>query len=159
MRLGTLDFTLTKSVAVQLLISIQQVQIWKVTAIILGLATLGVALAQLERSVTAWNVIVFEITLLAGAAIVYSFWLVLTARAFGIMRVENILMIFQSMYEAGRWPVGSYLGGPRRSLTFRPASASAGTVVTNATGTRLTLQTLLGALALAATLLIVSRAP
>ncbi len=157
-RLGTLDFTLTKPADAQLLISIQQVQIWKVTDIILGLATIGVALAQLERSVTAWNALAFGITLLAGAAIVYSFWLILAACAFWIVRVENILVIFQSMYEAGRWPIGIYPGWLRWSLTFLVPVAFATTVPAEALAGRLTPQTLLGTLALAATLLIVSRA-
>ncbi len=46
-RLGTLDFTLTKPVDAQLLVSVQQVQIWKLIDLLLGLGVLTVALAQL----------------------------------------------------------------------------------------------------------------
>lgn len=156
-RLGTLDFTLTKPADAQLLISIQQVQIWKVTDIALGLATIGIALAQFERSVSAWTLLTFGITLLAGVTIVYSFWLILAACAFWIVRVENILVIFQSMYEAGRWPIGIYPGWLRWSLIFLVPVAFATTVPAEALAGRLTSQTLLGVLALATSLLIISR--
>jgi ABC-2 type transport system permease protein len=39
---------------------------------------------------------------LAGGFIICSFWLILATLSFWFMRVENILVIFQSMYEAGR---------------------------------------------------------
>ena len=56
--------------------------------------------------------------LLAGGVIVYSFWLILATLSFWFVRVENILVIFQSMYEAGRWPVSLYPGWLRFALTF-----------------------------------------
>jgi ABC-2 type transport system permease protein len=156
-RLGTLDFTLTKPADAQLLVSIQQVQIWKITDIALGLVTLGVALGQLGGQVGWREALAFGATMLCGAAIVYSFWLILAACAFWFVRVENILVIFQSMYEAGRWPVGIYPGWLRWSLTFLVPIAFATTVPAEALSGRLTLPTLLGALALAVALLIISR--
>lgn len=156
-RLGTLDFTLTKPADAQLLVSIQQVQIWKVTDIALGGVVLGIALAQLGERVGPITALTFGATLVAGAAIVYSFWLILAACAFWIVRVENILVIFQSMYEAGRWPVGIYPDWLRWSLTFIVPVAFATTVPAEALAGRLTPQTLLGALALAVLLLVVSR--
>jgi ABC-2 type transport system permease protein len=157
-RLGTLDFTLTKPEDAQLLVSVQQVQIWKVTDVALGLATLGVALAGLGGSVGPASALAFAVALLAGGAIVYSFWLILAACAFWFVRVENILVIFQSMYEAGRWPVGIYPGWLRWSLTFLVPVAFATTVPAEALAGRLTAPTLIGAVAFAAGLLILSRA-
>lgn len=156
-RLGTLDFTLTKPEDAQLLVSVQQVQIWKLTDIGLGVATLGVALVQLGERVSLWSAASFAIALACGGAIVYSFWLILAACAFWLVRVENILVIFQSMYEAGRWPVGIYPGWLRWSLTFLVPVAFATTVPAEALSGRLTGQTLLGALALAVGLLVASR--
>ena len=62
------------------------------------------------------------------------------------------------MYEAGRWPVGIYPGWLRWSLTFLVPVAFATTVPAEALAGRLTTQTLLGAIALAVALLVVSRA-
>jgi ABC-2 type transport system permease protein len=93
----------------------------------------------------------------AGGLIVYSFWVILASTAFWLVRVENILMIFQSMYEAGRWPVSIYPGWLRFALTFIVPVAFAVTVPAQALAGRLTWQTLLGAWVLAAALLIASR--
>ncbi len=95
--------------------------------------------------------------LLAGGVIIYSFWLILATLSFWFVRVENILVIFQSMYEAGRWPVSLYPGWLRFGLTFIVPVAFATTVPAEALTGRLSWETLLGAVALAAVLLLVSR--
>ncbi len=156
-REGTLDFTLTKPEDSQLLVSVQAVQIWKLIDVVLGFGVLIVALIRLGAAVGAWQAAAFGVALLAGGAIVYSFWLILATCSFWFVRVENILVIFQSMYEAGRWPVSLYPGWLRFALTFVVPVAFATTVPAQALTGRLTGQTLLGAVALAAVLLIASR--
>ncbi len=66
-------------------------------------------------------------------------------------------MIFQSMYEAGRWPVSLYPGWLRFALTFIVPVAFATTIPAEALTGRLTLPTLLGGIALAAALAGLSR--
>jgi len=156
-REGTLDFTLTKPEDAQLLVSVQAVQIWKLVDVALGTGVLVVALARLGEHIGFWQAAAFAVTLLAGGAIVYSFWLILATCSFWFVRVENILVIFQSMYEAGRWPVSLYPGWLRFALTFIVPVAFATTVPAEALSGRLTWQTLLGAVALAAGLLVASR--
>ena len=73
------------------------------------------------------------------------------------MRVENLLVIFQSMYEAGRWPVGLYPGWLQFALTSLVPIAFAVTVPSEALTARLNSQTLLLAVALAVGLLLLSR--
>jgi ABC-2 type transport system permease protein len=89
--------------------------------------------------------------------IVYSFWLILATLSFWFVRVENILVIFQSMYEAGRWPVSLYPAWLRFALTFLVPIAFATTVPAQALAGRLTWQILLGTVALAVALFVVSR--
>jgi ABC-2 type transport system permease protein len=64
----------------------------------------------------------------------------------------NILVVFQSMYEAGRWPVSIYPQWLRWSLTVVVPVAFATTVPAQALAGRLTWQALLGAVTLAVTL-------
>jgi ABC-2 type transport system permease protein len=156
-REGTLDFTLTKPEDAQLLVSVQGVAIWSLLDIALGFGVLAVALVRLGENVGIWQAAVFAAMLLAGGVIVYSFWLILATLSFWFVRVENILVIFQSMYEAGRWPVSIYPGWLRFGLTFLVPVAFATTVPAEALTGRLNWQTLLGTLALAALLLVVSR--
>jgi ABC-2 type transport system permease protein len=156
-RQGTLDFMLTKPEDAQFMLSIRQVQIWKLVDVGLGLAVLGVALVRLAAAVGLWQAIGFAVALVSGAAIVYSFWLMLATCSFWFVRIDNILVIFQSMYEAGRWPVGIYPPWLRAALTFLVPVAFATTVPAEALAGRLTLPTLLGSLALAVLLLGLSR--
>jgi ABC-2 type transport system permease protein len=155
---GTLDFTLTKPEDAQLTTSIKRIEIWKLIDIVLGLAVLVIALIRLGENVGVWQAGAFVLMLTAGGVIVYSFFLILATLSFWLVRVENILMIFQSMYEAGRWPISLYPGWLRYGLTFIIPIAFATTVPAEALTGRLTWQTLLGAVALAILLFAASRA-
>jgi len=152
-RQGTLDFKLTKPADAQLLVSVQQFQLWQIVDIVLGLVILGAAAVQLGGLVGGWQAVGFAVALLCGAAIVYSFWLMLATVSFWVVRVENILVIFQTMYEAGRWPVNIYPLWLRAALTFLVPVAFAVTVPASAFVGRLELPTLLGAGALALALM------
>lgn len=156
-RLGTLDYTLTKPADSQLLVSVKEVQLWRLADVLLGLGVLGFALVQLGDSVGPGEALIFIAALLIGGAIVYSFLLMLTTLSFWVVRVSNILVIFNVMYQAGRWPVGIYPPWLRLSLTFLVPVAFAITVPAEALTGRLGASTLLGALALAIVLLIGSR--
>jgi len=156
-RNGTLDFVLTKPEDAQIIVSIQRVEIWKLIDIVLGFAVLATALIRLGEKVGGWQAAVFILMLLAGAVIIYSFWLILATLSFWFVRVENILVVFQSMYEAGRWPISLYPGWLRYGLTFIVPVAFATTVPAEALTGRLNWETLLGAVVLAAVLFMVSR--
>jgi ABC-2 type transport system permease protein len=157
-REGTLDFTLTKPEDAQLLVSVQAVDIWGAIDMALGAVVLVIALVRLGERVGGAQAAMFGCMLIAGVAIVYAFWLILATSAFWFVRVENILVIFQSMYEAGRWPISLYPGWLRYGLTFLVPVAFATTIPAEALTGRLDLPTLLAALALAIALLITSRA-
>lgn len=154
---GMLDFTLVKPEDAQLLISVHSVDIWKLIDIGLGIAVLVVALVRLHEKVGIAEAAFFISMLLTGAVIIYSFWLILATLAFWFVRIENILEIFRSMYEAGRWPVSLYPGWLRFILSFIVPVAFVTTVPAEALTGRLTPSTLLIAVVLAAVLLVVSR--
>jgi ABC-2 type transport system permease protein len=154
---GSLDFTLTKPEDAQLMVSLQGVDLWGLIDLGLGAIVLGVALARLRERVGPAEALTFAGMLLAGVAIVYAFWLLLASLSFWFVRVENILVIFQSVYEAGRWPVSLYPGWLRYGLTFLIPVAFATTVPAEALTGRLTVSSALEALMLAAGLLLISR--
>jgi viologen exporter family transport system permease protein len=154
---GSLDFTLTRPEDAQLLVSIQRVEIWKVIDIALGFGVLAISLVRLGERVGISEAVSFGVVLLAGAVIIYSFWVVLASLSFWFVRVENILEIFQSVYEAGRWPISLYPGWLRFGLTFIIPVAFVTTVPAEALTGRLTAKTLIGALLLAGLLFVVSR--
>jgi ABC-2 type transport system permease protein len=148
-RQGTFDFVLTKPRDAQLLTSIRRISIWSLMDVLLGVGVLAIALLRLGRGFSILQALGFLLVLLAGAVIVYSFWLMLATTAFWFVNVENILVVFQSMYQAGRWPVSIYPTTLRMLLTFLVPVAFAVTVPAEAAIGRLTWTTLAGSLALA----------
>lgn len=155
-REGTLDFTLTKPADAQVLVSVKQVEVWKLTDVVLG-AGLIVASRADAASVGVAQMFGFVIALLAGCAIVYAFWLILATCTFWFVRLDNILVIFLSMWEAGRWPIGIYPPWLRYTLTFLVPVGFATTVPAEALAGRLEPVTLSLAVALAAAFLLGAR--
>ncbi len=84
------------------------------------------------------DVTLFALMLLAGGAIIYSFFLAMAAMSFWFGRIASFLMIFSDLYEAARWPIGIYPGWRRMLLTFVVPVAIAVTVPAEALVGRLT---------------------
>ena len=154
---GKLDFTLTKPADSQLLVSISEFRIWKLLVIFLGMLVLFVGIHQITTETGLESALFFSITLLSAAAIVYSFWLMLATLSFWFIRIENITMIFLSLYTAGRWPVAIYPTWLKWLLTLVVPIAFAVTVPAEAVSGRLDYSALTGSLLLAMVLLFCSR--
>ncbi len=154
---GMLDYTLIKPIDAQIAISMYSVDIWKLIDIALGVALVVISLARLGERVGLAQAAMFIGMLVTGGAIIYSFWLILSTLSFWFVRVENILEIFRSMYEAGRWPISLYPPWLRFILSFIVPVAFVTTVPVEALTGRLTAQTLGIAAVLALVLLAISR--
>jgi ABC-2 type transport system permease protein len=156
-RLGTLDFTLTKPADSQVLVSTRQVDVWRFVDVGLGAVVIVLALLSLGERAGLERAAAFGLVLVAGIAILYSFLLVLATLAFWLVKLENILVIFGTMYEAGRWPVGIYPPWLRIALTLVVPVAFAITVPVEALVGRLQESTLVGTVMLAVAFVAVSR--
>ena len=156
-RLGTLDFTLTKPADAQLLVSVKQVEVWKAVDVAVGVVVLVFAVLRLGDRVGPDRALAFGFVLAAGVAIIYSFLLILATMAFWLVRLENILVIFGSMYEAGKWPIGIYPPWLRVALTLVVPVAFAITVPIEALTGRLEIATIAVTIGLAAAFLVAAR--
>jgi ABC-2 type transport system permease protein len=154
---GTFDFALIKPVDSQVVVSVREVRIWQSVDVLMGVLVMGWAVTQLGRAVGVAQALGFAAALLCGAVMIYSFWLMLTTGAFWVVRMENIIELFQGVYQAGRWPVSIYPDWLRTGLTFLVPIAFAVTVPAEALTNRLTAQTLGLAAALAVALLLLAR--
>lgn len=125
---GTLDYTLTKPENAQLLVSVRELQFWQIVDVLTGLVVLGWGLVSLQASMTAVNMASFLLMLFLGITLMYSFWLMIATVTFWVIRVGNIVLIWQSLYQAGRWPVSIYPGWLRLVLTFLVPVAFAVTI-------------------------------
>jgi ABC-2 type transport system permease protein len=154
---GTLDYALTKPADSQLQVSVRQVHIWSITDLLLGTGVLLFAIFQIQAKIGILQALIFIALLCMGGLMIYCFWLILTTGVFWVIRMENILELFQGIYQAGRWPTTIYPGWLQVGLTFLVPVAFAVTVPTEAITGRLTVTTLLGALGLTLFFLLFSR--
>ena len=156
-RSGSLDFVLTKPVDAMFLASTSEIRVWKLVDLGLGLVILGFGLSAMGDRIGWLETVGFLVALVAGAATVYAFWMILSTCAFWFVRLDNVLQIFWSMYQAGRWPVGIYPRWLRIGLTAVVPVALAVTVPAEALAGRLTLANLALSCGVAVVLLAVSR--
>ena len=117
-RLGTLDFLLTKPVSSQFMVSFRHVGIYNWLDPILGLGLVGLGLARRGQPVTGLNVAAFLVLAVAGVAIMYALALAIQCLAIWSIGSEGLDDVVQGMVEAGRFPVDLYRGIVRGLLTF-----------------------------------------
>lgn len=117
-RQGTLDFVLLKPTATQFLATFRQVNIWRIVNILVGAGLTVYTIGRLSLSVGAVQAVCFAVTLTAGIAVVYSFWLFLVSLTFFFTRLDNIEQIVWQAFEAGRYPIEIYPGWLRGALTY-----------------------------------------
>lgn len=145
---GTLDFVLTKPADAQALVSVREFRFWHLTDVLVGLVILIVAVIQLQTQMGALQIVAFVAALIMGAIMLYCVWLMVTSIAFWVIRVDEIVNLFEGLYAAGRWPVSIYPDWLRTGMTFLVPVAFAVTVPAEAMTNRLTTETLLFAFGL-----------
>ncbi len=156
-REGTLDFALTKPVDGQVLVSIREFHFWDMTDVVVGLIVMGIAIIQTQGRIGLGQALAFIAALVLGGVMIYCFWLILTTSTFWLIRIWELVNLFEGLYAAGRWPVTIYPQWLRLGLTFLVPVAFAVTVPAEALTGRLTPLTLLGAAGLTALLAALAR--
>jgi ABC-2 type transport system permease protein len=139
-------------------VSVREVAVWQLVDVALGVVVTTIAIVNLGERIGIDRAGAFALVLVAGLAIIYSFLLVLATLAFWLVRLENILVIFGTMYEAGRWPVGIYPPWLQVGLTLVVPVAFAITIPVEALIGRLEPSTMGLAVGLAFAFLVGSRA-
>lgn len=154
---GTLDFALTKPADAQVLVSVREFRFWQLVDVLVGLIVIGIAVYQLQFMLSALQILAFIAALIMGGLMLYCTWLMVTSIAFWVVRVNEIVNLFEGLYAAGRWPVSVYPDWLRTGLTFLVPVAFAVTVPAEAMTNRLTPETMLFAFGLTVLFMILAR--
>jgi len=117
-RLGTLDFVLTKPVNSQFMASLRYSQMFSMVDMLLGAGIIVWAFVRLGYAPALAAFAGFAVMLGMAVLIVYSIWMVIATLAFWLVKVNNMAELFNSVYDAGRFPVTTYQGLIRLALTF-----------------------------------------
>ena len=156
-REGKLDFALTKPEDGQLLVSVRDVRIWQAVDMISGTVVLVVAMFQLDHAIGVVDALAFLAAILIGGSMFYCFWMVVTTGAFWLVKMDEVVELFEGVFQSGRWPVGTYPRWLRLGLTFLIPIAFAVTVPAEALTSRLNWRTLVFAFVLAIVFLAFTR--
>jgi len=117
-RLGTLDFLLTKPISSQFMVSFRHVGIYNWLDPILGLGLVVFGLVRRGQAVSVTGVLGFVVLGIAGVAVMYALALAVQCLAVWSIGAEGLDDVIQGVVEAARFPVDVYRGMVRALLTF-----------------------------------------
>jgi ABC-2 type transport system permease protein len=117
-RLGTMDFVLTKPVNSQFMASLRYAQLFSVVDIIAGGVIIAFAVGKIGFSPDGLTLLLFAVMLLMAVVIVYSIWMIMATCSFWFVKVGNLTELFNSVYDTGRFPVSTFEGILRVLLTL-----------------------------------------
>lgn len=157
-RSGALDLILVRPVDAQLYVTFRRFDLWRLADIVLGFALAAYALGRGGMAPSAGQLLGFLATFLAAVAVVYAIWLVLMSLAFWFVAVENISVLFDSVFEAARYPVSAYPGVLRFLFVYLLPIAWTTTIPASALTGRLRAGTAVMALAVGVVALLLARA-
>ena len=134
---GTFDFTLLRPVPVQFMVSFRRWNIYALFELVYGLGVLGIAVQQLHRVLSWWQVGEFVVTLIISVAVLYAVLLLFSSLIFwspGFL----FTWLFNALFQMARYPTDVYPYWIKFLLTWLipvgimttvPAQALSGTLV------------------------------
>ena len=145
-RKGTLDFVLLKPADAQLLVSFSKIEPWRVTDFAGAAVIFAFAFQRIGHAPALMHVLLAAVMLCAAVMVLYSIAILVVAIAFIAVRVDNLLYLFQSVFDVARWPSTVFRGTLAVVFTFVLPLALMTTYPALALLGKLTLQTAVGAL-------------
>ena len=136
-RQGTLDFVLLKPADAQLLISFSKVEPARLVDFVTALVLFGYSFHKLHLVPTPLHVLTALILMLAALAVLYSIAILVISIAFVVIRADNLIFLFGSIFDLARWPTTIFSGAlafiftyvvPLAFMTTYPAQALMGTL-------------------------------
>jgi ABC-2 type transport system permease protein len=117
-RRGTLDFVLLKPADAQFLVSTAKFEPWRVIDVGGALAIFVYAFAHLGWWPGPRELLMGAAFLALAVMVLYSFWILVVSAAFWVVKVDNLSYLFQSLFDAARWPITIFKGALYYVFTF-----------------------------------------
>ena len=117
-RKGTLDFVLMKPADAQFLVSTARFQPWRAIHLLAAMALFAWGFHLLGRGPSLQAVAVACVAMIGAVAVLYSVWILTVSAAFYVVRIDNLTILFISIFDAARWPVSVFRGPMRLVFTF-----------------------------------------
>lgn len=117
-RKGTLDFVLLKPADAQFLVSTARFEFWPLSRLLAAIAIFGYAFQLLGRWPTVGGVAMAFALLVAATLLLYSLWILTVSAAFYVVKVDNLIYLFDAVLDAARWPSSIFKGALEFIFTF-----------------------------------------
>jgi ABC-2 type transport system permease protein len=117
-RQGTLDFVLLKPADAQFLVSTQRFELWRITDVLAAIAMMVWAFHKLGRVPAPGDVAIAITLTLSAVALVYALAIFVISAAFWVVRLDNLIFLFNAVFDAGRWPATVFRGFWKLLFTF-----------------------------------------
>jgi ABC-2 type transport system permease protein len=117
-RKGTLDFVLLKPADAQLLVSLSKIEPWRLIDLLGAGVIFGIAFQRIGRPPGLIQVLLAVAMLCAAVLVLYSIAILVVSIAFVAVRVDNLLYLFQSIFDVARWPSTVFRGVLSVIFTF-----------------------------------------
>jgi ABC-2 type transport system permease protein len=117
-RLGTMDFVITKPIDSQFWVSTRKFNFDQVGSLIagVGMVFLGISIAGVHPTAAQWSA--YVILVFASLGIFYSFLLMLMTLGIWLVRVDNLWVLGETTMQITRFPLDIYQTGIQRFFTF-----------------------------------------
>jgi ABC-2 type transport system permease protein len=117
-RTGSFDYVLLKPADAQFLVSTSRLSPWRLIDLAGGVGIVIYAFHLLGRAPSAGDVAAGILLLGAGAAVMYSLWIMAAALSFWVVRMDNLTYLLGAVFDTARWPVHVFRGAWRVVFTF-----------------------------------------
>ena len=117
-RKGTLDFVLLKPADAQFLVSTARFEPWRSTNVVTALVLWTLAFVRMGRPPSLPGSVAAVLLLVTATALLYSLWILTVSAAFYVVKIDNLTNLFNSIFDAARWPVQVFRGLMRWVFTF-----------------------------------------
>jgi len=109
-RKGTLDFVLLKPADAQFLVSTARFEPWRSTNVITALVLWSFAFVRMGRLPSLPGSLAAVLLLLVATSVLYSLWILTVSAAFYVVKIDNLTNLFNSIFDAARWPSTVFRG-------------------------------------------------
>jgi ABC-2 type transport system permease protein len=117
-RLGTMDFVITKPIDSQFWVSLRKVKFSEIGSLVAGFVTLIVGVTQLTDTPRLDQVFAYSILTVCSALIFYAFNMFLMTLSIFWVRVDNLWILSDSAVNVARYPIDIFQPIVQRVLTF-----------------------------------------
>ena len=117
-RSGRMDYLLLKPASTPFLVMTRKIQPWNATDLITGGALLLYALMKLPQFPSLLQLLSAGVLFFCGVALLYSLGVMAISLGVLLVKVDNLIYLFLSLYEVGRFPVTLFRGWARFLFTF-----------------------------------------